>query len=103
MAATNATQKKTYEGASEDEWCKGCLHPDLVKSLLARRLKVQRGRVRLDGGWMALVPIGNKLEWQLQRMLSKHGGNELLPSSWDGENLQVMFLGVAAAARQTPF
>ena len=70
---------------------------------LIGQAKVQRGRVRLDGGWMALVPIGNKLEWQLQRMLSKHGGNELLPSSWDGENLQVMFLGVAAAARQTPF
>ncbi|MCV6575038.1 MAG: hypothetical protein OIF58_04815, partial [Cohaesibacter sp.] len=30
---------------------------------------------------------------QLQRMWSKHEGSELLPSSWDGENLQVMFLG----------
>ena len=52
-----------------------------------------------DGGGAG----GDAIPRVMQRMLSKHGGNELLPSSWDGENLQVMFLGVAAAARQTPF
>ena len=30
---------------------------------------------------------------QLQSMWTQHGGSELLLSSWDGENLQVMFLG----------
>ena len=41
---------------------------------------------------------------QLQRMWSKHGGSELLPSSWDGENLQVIFLGGGGCGKtHTPF